>query len=324
MLFTNVQGLLRVNLFLGRHMKKVFIDANIYLNFFDSNKPNLKKLLNSLLEIKDSIFVSTQIVDEVNRNKLDIARKSFSNYFDNILKLNLINFPEHLEVESNKLQSWKNQNKEINQKQEELKKQLAEIIQKTLEEIMRSADKVSQTFGLLFEDALEASEAEIQAARHRKEIGNPPGKAKDPLGDQISWELFLKCSISSEKIWIITKDLDYYTSFHGEIYLNPFLYNELVEANDGNPSIFCFESLSDGLNHFNKNSSEKIKELPTEEELKTITEEELSNLPTQTENSHFFPIYEQESPRYIYLPPGFKSPNHYIQYLRAFDSEERQ
>ncbi len=53
-------------------MKKVFIDANIYVNFFDSNQSTLKALLDSLVEIKDSLFISSQIVDEVNRNKLDV------------------------------------------------------------------------------------------------------------------------------------------------------------------------------------------------------------------------------------------------------------
>jgi predicted nucleic acid-binding protein len=306
-------------------MKKVFIDANIYLNFFDSNKPELKKLLDSLLEIKDSLFVNSQIAHEINRNKLDIAQRSFGNHFNNLSNLKLINLPEHLELESNNLQSWNSQSKKINRKQKELQNQLEKIIQKTLEEIMCSADKVSQTFRLLFEGALEASEVEIEAERHRKEIGNPPGKANDPLGDQISWEQFLNCSTSSEKIWIITKDSDYYTVFKNKRYLNPFLYNELVVANIGNPSIFCFESLAEGLKHFNENSSEKIKELPTEEELKTITEEELSDLATRTENSRFFHINEQERLTHMYLPPGFKSPNQYLlylQYLRRFDSEE--
>ncbi|MBI4782501.1 MAG: hypothetical protein HY785_14470 [Oscillatoriophycideae cyanobacterium NC_groundwater_1537_Pr4_S-0.65um_50_18] len=98
---------------------------------------------------------------------------------------------------------------------------------------------------------------------------------------------------------------------------------ELIIANAANPSIFCFESLADGLKHFNANSSEKIEKLPTEDELKIITEEELSDSATQTEGLSFFPIVEQGKFTYMDLPPGFKSPNHYIQYLRAFDSEER-
>ncbi|WP_009633244.1 PIN domain-containing protein [Synechocystis sp. PCC 7509] len=303
-------------------MKKIFIDANIYLNFFDSNKPELKKLLCSLLESKNSLFINAQIVNEVNRNKLGIAQKSLINHFTNLSNIKSSNLPEHLEMESTNLQSWNSQSKKIHQEQEALQKELEALIHKTLEEIMFSNDQVSRTFSLLFEGALEASEPEFQAARLRKELGNPPGKPNDPLGDQISWEQFLNFSRGSEKIWIITNDLDYYTVFKGKRYLNSFLYNELFKAKANPPSIFCFASLAEGLRHFNENSLEKIDNLPTDEELKLITEEELSSSVAQTEASRFFPVFEQGKLTYVYLPPGFKSPNHYIQYLRTYDSEE--
>ena len=305
-------------------MKKIFIDANIYLNFFDSNKPELKKLLDSLLEIKDSLFIGSQIVNEVNRNKLDVAQRSLSNHFNNLSKIKPINLPEHLEMESTTLKKWNSQSQEIYDKNENLNKELEDIIHKTLEEIMCSSDKVSHTFRLLFEGALEASEHEIQAGRYRREVGNPPGKPNDPLGDQVSWEQFKNCSSDSENIWIITKDKDYYTAFKNERYLNPFLYDELVKANTNSatPSIFCFESLAEGLKHFKKNSLEKIDKLPTEEELKIITEEELSDSAAQTEAPNLFSIVQEGKLVSMYLPSGFRSPGHYLQYLRAFDSEE--
>lgn len=305
-------------------MKKIFIDANIYLNFFDSNKPELKKLLDSLLEIKDSIFIGSQIVNEVNRNKLDVAQRSLSNHFNNLSNIKPINLPEHLEMESTNLQKWNSQSKEIYQKNQKLSKELEDIIHKTLEEIMCSSDKVSHTFRLLFEGALEASEHEIQAGRYRREVGNPPGKPNDPLGDQVSWEQFKNCSSDSEKIWIITKDTDYYTAFKKKSYLNSFLYDELVKAktNIATRSIYCFETLAEGLKHFNENSLEKIDKLPTEEELKIITEEELSDSAAQTEAQNLFSIVPQGKLTSMYLPSGFHSPGHYIQYLRAYDSEE--
>ena len=305
-------------------MKKIFIDANIYLNFFDSNKPELKKLLDSLLEIKDSLFIGSQIVNEVNRNKLDVAQRSLSNHFNNLSNIKQINLPEHLERESTTIKNWNIQSQDIYEKNKEVNKELEKIIHETLEKIMCSSDKVSHTFRLLFEGDLEASEHEIQAGRYRREVGNPPGKPNDPLGDQVSWEQFKNCSSESEKIWIITKDRDYYTAFKNERYLNSFLYDELVKANTNiaTPSIFCFESLAEGLKHFKKNSLEKIDKLPTEEELKIITEEELSDYAAQTEAPNLFSIVQEGKLVSMYLPSGFRSPGHYLQYLRAFDSEE--
>ena len=105
-------------------MKKIFIDANIYLNFFDSNKPELKKLLASLLEIKKSLFIGSQIVNEVNRNKLEVAHRSLRNHFNNLSKITPINLPEHLERESKSLQNWNSQSKKIHEKNKKLQKEL--------------------------------------------------------------------------------------------------------------------------------------------------------------------------------------------------------
>lgn len=303
-------------------MKKIFIDANIYLNFFDSNKPELKKLLNALVEIKDSLFISSQIVNEVNRNKLDVAQRSLNNHFSNLEKIKPVNLPEHLEAVTTNLQTWNNQSKEMYQKRKELQETLEELIHTTLEKIMLSTDEVSQTFMTLFERAVEASEHEIQAARYKREVGNPPSKSNDPLGDQISWEQFKNCSSCSENLWIITNDSDYYTVFKNKIYLNAFLYNELVLTNTAEPSIFCFETLADGLKHFNEQSSKKIDTLPTKEELDIIAEEELSGSVTQIKALNSFSIVDRGKSINIPLPPGFPSPNHYIQYLKTYDSED--
>ena len=303
-------------------MNIIFIDANIYLNFYDSNKPELKKLLDSIFEIKSSLFINRQIANEVSRNKLDVAQRSLMNHFKNLSEIKEINLPEQLDMEITSFKDWNNNSKSLHKKQKELQNNLENIIHKTLEKIMLSTDRVSVTFNYIFESAIEISEDEIQAARLRRELGNPPGKPDDPLGDQISWEQFLKHSSKSENIWIITNDSDYYTTFKNKRYLNPFLYDELIKRSNNNPSIFCFASLAEGLKHFNDFSSEKIDKLPTEEELDNIAEEELSNLPSQIENSRVFPIVERGEVKYMHLPPGFQSPNHYIQYLRAFDSDD--
>lgn len=259
-------------------MKKIiFLDANIYLNFLDSNKPELKRLLDSLRELKNNIFISSQIVDEVNRNKLLVAKNSLINYFDNLSGIKSTNLPEHLEMEGKSFQTWNSQSKDFYLRQKELQQELVNLIHKTLKEIMLSTDKVSITFEFLSEDALKPSESEMKAARNRREVGNPPGKSSNPLGDQISWEQFLSHSLDAKYVWIITKDSDFCTTFKNKRYLNPVLHNELIKNNISASSIFCFASLAEGLKHFNEISLEKIENLPIEEELNNIIEEELYN-----------------------------------------------
>ena len=65
-------------------MPGYLVDANIYLNFY-RDPGNLAKLAKILLNHKDDIFVSTQIIDEDRRNKGDMARDFLAGHFKKIL-----------------------------------------------------------------------------------------------------------------------------------------------------------------------------------------------------------------------------------------------
>lgn len=307
-------------------MKKIFIDANIYLNFYDSNKADFKKLLNSLLEIKKSIFVTMQIASEVRRNKLEVAKRSLTGHFDTA-KMTKVSLPKQFDTEILKIQDWNKESHNLHTKQMQLREELKSLIHETLNNIMLSQDRVSQVLEQLFQNAVVASENEIQLAKTRKELGNPPGKPSDPLGDQLSWEQFLEYSSEAENIWIITKDQDYFTNFDNKNYLNSFLAQELISRNKGNPSIFCFNSLAEGLKNFNEFSDDKIESLPSNEDLEDISKEELSSQPSSVESGRYFPIMAANEDgdliqELMFLPPGFATPNHYIQYLRTYDSAD--
>lgn len=60
-----------------------------------------------------------------------------------------------------------------------------------MKQISCSEDEVSKALIPIFDKAVAHSPKELQKARNRKEIGNPPGKKGDPLGDQLTWEQIL-------------------------------------------------------------------------------------------------------------------------------------
>jgi hypothetical protein len=253
-------------------MKKLFIDANIYLEFYDFNKPDLSKILNSLLELKDFIFINQQLVDEVRRNKLKVAQRSFIFYLSNTT---VKPFELPISIDGNELED-EGFNQEIRylyEKQQELTSKLNEMFHEILNNIMRSQDQASQVLEQLFTNAVAATEEELSSARIRKELGNPPGKKDDPLGDQLTWEQFLSCSLNTTQIWIITKDRDYIINFDNKNYFNSFLYQELIGRNS-KLTVFCFNSLAEGLKHFSQFSKEKIHSLPPIEVLDAISQAE--------------------------------------------------
>lgn len=250
----------------------LFIDANQYLKLFGLVAG--KRLLDSLDEQKDHIFVSEQIADEVCRNKLACAQRFFSANMKDPLSTPV---PDHLlgisEQEASTIRA-------AFQHAEEAKSELKKLSGGALNRISQSTDDVSVRLGRLFDGAPKAGPEVLQRARDRKERGNPPGKEEDALGDQITWEqLLAHCSENKvERIWIITADRDYHVMHDGKALLNSFLYSELVKTCGTSVEVRCFDDLLKGITDFGKHAGVKAEKLPTEQEA-TVIKKEIDSLP---------------------------------------------
>ncbi|GAA6769766.1 hypothetical protein [Flavobacterium sp. CGRL2] len=142
------------------------------------------------------------------------------------------------------------------------------ILNETLLNISSSQDNVSKLLFSLYERSVKPSEDNLIKARYRKEIGNPPGKRNDPLGDQLSWEMLLDIIPKITNLWIISKDQDYYTENKDVLYLNPVLKNDLIRLNP-NINIKVFNKLSEALRDFN--NKELITSIPSKNDLDRIS-----------------------------------------------------
>ena len=176
----------------------LFIDANQYLSLYGLTSGN--RLLDSLEEQKSHIFVSAQIVDEVNRNKLRCAATFLSDKMRDIDQIRIL-LPDHLlGISASKRAEFVKIFGDVLR----AKTELSTLADAALSRISRSEDEVSQRLMGLFVQAPAPSGDEMQRARARKERGNPPGKPTDPLGDQITWEQLLTHSKGSKRLWIIS------------------------------------------------------------------------------------------------------------------------
>jgi len=122
---------------------------------------------------------------------------------------------------------------------------------KNIRAILNGTDDVSQAIAPLKSFIKSANGKQLNRARLRKELGNPPGKKGDPLGDQISWEQLLDHVPGKRSIWIVTNDNDFFEKAEKEIFLNPFLRDELLEQ-ASNIEINCFDNLADFFDRFDK------------------------------------------------------------------------
>lgn len=83
----------------------------------------------------------------------------------------------------------------------------------------------------------------------RRELGNPPGKTSNPVGDQLTWEQVLSNFRGKRRLWVISRDGDYGTTHGKNSFFNSFLYDELNNISP-NPEVYLFQETAKGIQHF--------------------------------------------------------------------------
>ncbi len=251
----------------------LFIDANQYLYLYGAFIG--KKLLATLQDLRAHILVTPQVVDEVNRNKVEITAR----FLDDWLKkseLNSISFPYHLLSPADSRVARMRELQTLREKLKETKEERIVLTHHLLRQVSQSEDEVSKVLAGIFSQVIPPDERELERARARREQGNPPGTQSDPIGDQLNWEQILSHCEDKPRLWIISKDSDYGTGHAGEMFLNAALFRELAQLYEGEPAVFCFDSIGEGLEHFVKMTGAKAENLPTPEETKQIKKEQES------------------------------------------------
>lgn len=254
-------------------MPRILIDANKYLEFYQSAK--IAELINLLIDLKHEILVTSQIVDEVNRNRVSVSQQFLlNNWHKNSLHYTL---PSHLlSLTKDDLEKLQKRVSDFANISKALSISIHESFLKTIKDVAASTDPVSIGLSRLFDSKVAATGAEMLKARVRKEIGNPPGKRSDPLGDQITWEQFLSRVKGNQTVWIITGDSDYrYELVDGTLILNPVLQADLNAVNGGVVEVRCFKTLSDGLKDYISSAPAKPASTPTDQGFTDIKKAEV-------------------------------------------------
>lgn len=167
---------------------KIFIDTNIFLDFYRSNNDTLK-LLDIIDEYFDSIILTEQVIIEFARSREAVIRdvkKSFlsESSLQQFSSSFLHSFPEFKSLITLK--------EEYNRQQKEVK----EIIDKAI--IFQGEDPVARFFNRFVnhcnsnDSILHTTHEIYNRAYSRKMIGNPPSSNnKYTIGDEVNWETIL-------------------------------------------------------------------------------------------------------------------------------------
>ena len=197
----------------------LFIDSNIFLSFYYLTNEDLDELekLTALLKRKNlTLYLTEQVRDEFARNrerKIDEAMKKLRKHRFNL------EFP-HICTGYSEYETLRDGLLEC----DNAHKTLMDRLEGDIESEELAADKIiAEVFS--FARCTNTTPALIDRARVRKEVGNPPGKAKRSLGDEINWEMLLEEVPDSEDLYLITEDADFMSRLN-EQRLNPFLASE--------------------------------------------------------------------------------------------------
>lgn len=263
---------------------KIFIDANIYLRFYDSKAENYQKLLKTLQEVRKDIIVTYQIEDEIVRNRYRLFKDSLSQYITKS-QPELIAIPAHISSKfDEEINEWNKERKKLHDQVINSNKNLLKISRGALEEVYSATDVVSKTLNSLFKDALRPSAQQLKDAITRKTKGNPPGKSSDPLGDQLNWEQLAGKLRGVNKVFIVTQDKDYAVEIEkNSPVLHPLLLRDL-KRKFPKIEVEVFYDLSTALKAFNKEKNKPLKSLPDAEIMKKIEVEEQTIWPNLINN----------------------------------------
>ncbi len=237
----------------------IFIDTNIFLDFYRANNETTLKLLEKLEGVADRVICTYQVEMEFLKNRQAVI---IDNSVLPSLKIN-DNLPAVM-GDTQLSNTLKREKKELEKRSNELKKRITNIIKnpaaydpvyKSLESIFSSAHDHVLTRDMKIRHKIK------RLAWRRFVLGYPPRKDRDTsIGDALNWEWFIQCASQLKgRFAIVSRDSDYGLTFNGETFLNDALKSEFRDR-VGRKPIQLTTSLSKALKFLEVNVTKKEEE----------------------------------------------------------------
>ncbi|OUS20454.1 hypothetical protein A9Q95_08820 [Rhodobacterales bacterium 59_46_T64] len=181
----------------------LFIDANIFLDFYHLSGGDIEELkkLVALIEAKDiRLYSCKQLSEEIRRNREAKISDALREFQKASFKVNFPAFCKHY-----------SEFEQIQMLLREANAKHSELLVKATSDIQESKLKADEIIRELFEKSTDIPfPPEIfNAAIARFRVGNPPGKKKVTVGDEINWETLLFGAANEEDLHFVSGDGDY-------------------------------------------------------------------------------------------------------------------
>lgn len=219
-------------------MLYLFIDTNIFLNFYTLSNDHLDKLekILELLKNKElTLLLTEQVVDEFKRNRekklLDFVKSL------NAFQPKLCYPPICFDIKEKALLET-SINKTLG-----LKKKLTDSLMKKIKKKELYADKLIEEI-FSYRESFKTTDDILKRSERRMLLGNPPGK-NGSFGDAINWECIIENTPPNTDLYFIGIDGDYRSDIDDNDF-HPFLNDEWGSRNGG--KIHYFKLISNFVN----------------------------------------------------------------------------
>ena len=233
--------------------KLLFVDANIWLDFYRARNEAGLTLLRHAEEISDKIIVTYQLESEFKRNRQAVILEAMKELKppQQIPRPGIFSDAQATRVMAKSM-------KEVEKRVTKLRTQLSRALDNPA-----MYDPVYQTCQRIFHrdgsQIVLKHEDKIRHLIRRRAFrrflhGCRPRKKSDTsIGDAFNWEWMIYCAEKNvAELVIVSRDLDYGVSFEGKNYVNDDLRQEFSDRVSKKRKLLLYEKLSDALKHFER------------------------------------------------------------------------
>lgn len=230
--------------------KLLFIDTNIYLDFYRIRNEVKVSFLNHLEAIKESLIITDQVEMEFKKNRQSAILEGMKE----LKPPTKINLPGVLQKDKSATALQKDYER-IDGRIKKLKTRLDNVFETPVRydkvyQVLQRLWSKKQSIDLYRKHKKRYAVREL--AEKRFMLGYPPRKKNDTsIGDAINWEwLIYVATETNSDIWIVSRDSDYGVIQENKGFLNDWLKQEFQERVSKKRKIVLCPKLSNALREF--------------------------------------------------------------------------
>jgi hypothetical protein len=240
--------------------KLLFVDTNIWLDFYRHRNEIGLGLLEHLEQIQDRLIVTFQVESEFKTNRQKVIIESFKELQDlrQVSRPGIFSDAKAIDVINKGL---KGANRRLSKLRDRLIRTLDNPAQ--YDPVYKACQRLfhrDHSLVLTREDKIRHL---IRRKAFRRFLhGCPPRKPNDiSIGDAFNWEWMIYCANDhNAELVIVSRDHDYGVEYGKNVYINDHLRQEFSERVSNKRDLLLYTKLSDALKHFKVPVSEAEEE----------------------------------------------------------------